>query len=77
MLISDTVGGAAGISSGLTGGLRRLQKHTWLGVGVLMRSDARVVVLFVGEALGGSVVSLYMNKSSTKISKLNQYLRHS
>ena len=73
VLVSDTLSSAAGISSGLARSLGRLQKHAWLGVGVLMRGDAGVVVLFVGEALGGSVVSLYMNKSSTKIKTLHQH----
>ena len=53
VLISDTFSGPPGDAASIGRGLRCLQKHAWLGVGVLMGRHAGAVVFFVGEELGG------------------------
>ena len=53
VLISDTFSGPPGDAACFGRGLSSLQKHAWLGVGVLMGRHAGAVVFFVGKELGG------------------------
>ena len=53
VLICDTFNGPPGDATSISRCLSSLQKHAWLGVGVLMGRHAGAVVFFVGKELGG------------------------